>query len=255
MRQAPAFSAFAIPDMPLIQPGADLAAIILQRARAAGLAVLAGDVLVISSKIVSKAEDRQVALAGVTASLEAVALAAKTEKDARLVELVLREARQVSRARPGVLITRHRLGFVSANSGLDQSNIAGGDDSALLLPLDPDASARTLRQALSEALDGDVAVIISDSQGRPFRLGNVGVAIGLAGIAAVQDLRGRVDLYGRQLAITQRAYADLVASAAHLLCGEAGEGLPVVIVRGLDVRQPHGTARDLNRAPENDLYL
>ncbi len=254
MAAFPALSAYAIPDMPLIQAGDDIAAILADKTSAAGMALLDGDVLVISSKIVSKAEGRQVALAAVSVSPSADALAAKTDKDPRLVALILQEAEMVSRARRGLLITQHRLGFVSANSGLDQSNIKNGDDCALLLPLDPDASAAKLRTALRAALGVDVAVIISDSHGRPFRVGNVGVAIGLAGIAAVKDLRGKRDLYGRQLEITQRAYADLAASAAHLLCGEADEGYPAIVIRGIDVEPPHGAASDLNRRPENDVY-
>lgn len=252
--QVPSFSAFAIPDIPLIQPGDDIVSIIADKSRAAGLSLAGGDVLVISSKIVSKAEGRQVSLAEVTVSSEAAELAAETDKDPRLVELVLREAAMVSRARRGVLVTQHRLGFVSANSGLDQSNIESGDDAALLLPLDPDASASALREALRDALAMDVGVIISDTHGRPFRVGNVGVAIGVAGIAAVKDLRGRTDLYGRRLEVTQQAYADLLASAAHLLCGEADEGYPAIVIRGIDVTAPHGSASDLNRHPENDLY-
>ncbi len=254
MPPLPAFSAFAIPAIPLIQPGDDIASIIADKSRAAGLSLADGDVLVISSKIVSKAEGRQAALAEVSVSPAAAALAAETDKDPRLVELVLQEATSVSRARRGLLVTQHRLGFVSANSGLDQSNIESGHESALLLPLDPDASAAALRAALRDELAIDLGLIISDSHGRPFRVGNVGVAIGVAGIAALKDLRGRTDLYGRKLEVTQQAYADLVASAAHLLCGEADEGYPAIIIRGIDVAAPHGSAADLNRLPENDLY-
>lgn len=254
MCPVPSFSAFAIPAVPLIQPGDDIASILSEKSRAAGLSLRDGDALVISSKIVSKAEGRQASLAAVSVSPKAAALAAETDKDPRLVELVLQEAKLVSRKRLGLLVTQHRLGFVSANSGLDQSNIESGDDSALLLPLDPDASASALRDALRDELGINVGVIISDSHGRPFRVGNVGVAIGVAGIAAIKDLRGRTDLYGRKLEVTQQAYADLVASTAHLLCGEADEGYPAIIIRGIDVSAPHGSASDLNRLPENDLY-
>lgn len=252
--QIPSFSAFAIPGIPLIQAGDDIVSIIADKSRAAGLSIADGDILVVSSKIVSKAEGRQLSLAAVSVSTGAAALAAETDKDPRLVELVLQEAAMVSRVRRGVLVTQHRLGFVSANSGLDQSNIESGDESALLLPLDPDGSAADIRDALRGALAVDVGVIISDSHGRPFRVGNVGVAIGVAGIAAVRDLRGRTDLYGRRLEVTQQAYADLLASAALLLCGEADEGYPAIIIRGIEVVAPHGLASDLNRAPENDLY-
>ena len=254
MTGIPSFSAFAIPNIPLIQPGDDVLTVLLDKAEQAGLQPRDGDLLVVSSKIISKAEDRRVLLNCVQASAEARALAEETGKDPRLVELVLQEAVTVSRKRLGVLVTQHRLGFVSANSGIDQSNIEAGNESALLLPLDPDATARTFRRAIQERLGIHIAVVISDTHGRPFRIGNVGVAIGVAGLPAVKDLRGRKDLYGRVLETTQQAYADLAASAAHLLCGEADEGCPVILVRGLDLSPPHGCAADLNRRPENDLY-
>ena len=254
MRCAPSYSAHAIPGIPLIQPGDDILAMILKAAAAAGLALQDGDVLVISSKIVAKAEGRQVQLADVIASPEAQELAEETGKDPRLVELVLREAVLVSRKRRGVLVTQNRLGFVSANSGLDQSNIEGGGNAALLLPIDPDKSAAAIRAGLKATCNVEVAVVISDTHGRPFRVGNVGVAIGVAGLPAVKDLRGRIDLYGRTLEVTQQAYADQVASAAHLLCGEADEGYPAILIRGIDVTGTPGLAADLNRLPENDLY-
>ena len=254
MPVSPAFTAYAIPGIPLIQPGDDISRIIAEAAHASDLALRGGDALVISSKIVSKAEGRQVSLDGVCVSEAANALAAETDKDPRLVQLILDEAQRVSRRRKGVLVTQHRLGFVSANSGLDRSNIESGDSEALMLPLDPDGSARQIRRRLKALADVDVAVVISDTHGRPFRIGNVGVAIGVAGLPALKDLRGRTDLYGRELEITQQAYADLVASAAHLLCGEADEGYPAILIRGIDVSPPHGVALDLNRLPENDLY-
>lgn len=254
MGAAPRLSAVAIPDIPLIRAGDDIVGIMLDRAEAAGIAPQVGDALVVSSKIVSKAAGRLVALHGVVASDEAIELAAETDKDPRLVELILRESSGVSRKRRGVLVTKHRLGFVSANAGIDQSNIESGDDSALLLPLDPDAAAREIRQQIHKRLGIAIGVVISDTHGRPFRVGNSGVAIGVAGLPAVKDLRGRSDLYGRALEITVVAFADMVASAAHLLCGEADEGLPAVLLRGLDVRGTHGSASELIRAPEHDLY-
>ena len=254
MTPAPKLIAYAIPGIPLIKADDDIIAIIIERADAAGLPLSAGDTLVISSKIVSKSLGRLVALDGVEPSAEAQALAAETGKDPRLVELILQESRRVSRKRPGVLVTEHRLGLVSANAGVDQSNIEGDDDMALLLPIDPDGAARDYRKRVKQRLGLDVAVVISDTHGRPFRVGNVGVAIGAAGLPAVKDLRGQRDLYGRLFEVTQVAYADLVASAAHLLCGEADEGLPAVILRGLDLAAPHGRAADLNRAAEHDLY-
>ena len=251
---APGLAAYAIPDIPLIKAGDDIVSIILSCANAAGLQLQGGDALVIASKIVAKAEGRYVFLDGVCPSPAACALAAETGKDPRLVELVLGESRRVSRKRKGVLVTEHRLGFVSANAGIDQSNIEGGDEAALLLPLDPDRSADGMRRALRQRLGIDVAVVISDTHGRAFRVGNVGVAIGVSGMPAVQDLRGSRDLYGRVFEVTQVAFADLVASAAHLLCGEADEGLPAVLIRGLDLGSEHGHAADMIRAAEHDLY-
>lgn len=254
MTDVPSFSAFAIPDIPLIQPGDDALALLLDKMAEAGLTLRDGDLLVIASKIIAKAQGRQVPLESVRPSPRALALARETGKDARLVQLILQESVMVSRKRLGVLVTQHRLGFVSANSGIDQSNIEDGDESALLLPLDPDATAGEIHRAIQEQLGIQAAVVISDTHGRPFRAGNVGVAIGAAGLPAVKDLRGRKDLYGRRLEITRQAYADLAASAAHLLCGEADEGYPVILLRGLDLSPPHGCAADLNRAPQDDLY-
>jgi coenzyme F420-0:L-glutamate ligase/coenzyme F420-1:gamma-L-glutamate ligase len=254
MNCSPKLVAVAIPGIPLIQAGDDIVDIVIDKARAAGIQLGPGDVLVISSKIVSKSLGRLVALDRVEPSAEAEVLAAETGKDPRLVELILGQSKRISRKRPGVLVTEHHLGLVSANAGIDQSNIEAGEDMALLLPIDPDGAAEKYRADFKKRLALDLAIIIRDSHGRPFRVGNVGVAIGAAGLPAVRDLRGQRDLYGRVLAVTQVAYADLVASAAHLLCGEANEGLPAVILRGLDLSAPHGRAADLNRAAEHDLY-
>jgi coenzyme F420-0:L-glutamate ligase/coenzyme F420-1:gamma-L-glutamate ligase len=211
------------------------------------------DVLVVTSKIVSKAEGRRVSLTEIQPGDEARRLAAITGKDERMVELVLRESTEVSRAAPNVLVVRHRLGFISANAGIDQSNVAGDDDSALLLPLDPDASATRIRDGLHALTNAQVGIVLSDSHGRPFRMGNVGVAIGVAGIPALRDLRGSSDLFGRTLKITIQGYADMIASAAGLVSGEGAEGLPVIHIRGLNVRGD-GKASDLNRPAEQDLY-
>jgi coenzyme F420-0:L-glutamate ligase/coenzyme F420-1:gamma-L-glutamate ligase len=254
MTVIPSFSAFAIPDIPMIQEGDDLVDIILACVIKAGFVIQDDDVLVISSKIISKAQGRRVDLNTVEPSVEAVELAQETAKDPRIVELILQESTAVSRKRKGVLVTQHRLGFVSANSGIDQSNIQDGDTAVLLLPLDPDESAQDIQSAIGEKLDVTVGIVVSDTHGRPFRIGNIGVAIGVAGLPSIKDLRGRKDLFGRTLEISQVAYADLVASAAHLLCGEADEGYPVVVLRGVDISPPHGQAHELNRLPENDLY-
>lgn len=254
MNRLPRLEAIAIPDIPLVQAGDDIVALILEKAQSADFALRAGDVLVIASKIVAKAEGRYVRLPELNASRRAEALAAETDKDPRLVELILNESKAVSRKRKGVLVTEHRLGFVSANAGVDQSNIEAGDEAALLLPLDPDRDAAAVRAEIKARLGIDVAVVISDTHGRAFRVGNVGVAIGAAGLPTVKDLRGSRDLYGRMLEVTQLAYADLVASAAHLLSGEADEGLPAVVIRGLDLSASHGRAADMIRSAEHDLY-
>lgn len=247
-------TAVALPGIPIIQDGDDLAEIIRAALARAQLTLLPADVLVIASKIVSRAQGRMVDLRSVQAGPRAQALAAETGKDPRIVELVLSESRQVSRRAKGVLVVQHRLGFVSANAGIDQSNVDGSEDRVLLLPLDPDATAHELHRAFLEREGVHVGIVISDTHGRPFRLGNVGVAIGVAGMPALLDLRGHHDLFGRELRISTQGYADLVASAAHLLCGEGDEGRPVVHLRGLQFPQVDGRAVDLVRSPEQDLY-
>jgi coenzyme F420-0:L-glutamate ligase/coenzyme F420-1:gamma-L-glutamate ligase len=237
----------------MVGAGDDLARTIAEGVARADITLADDDLLVVTSKIVSKAEGRRVSLADVQPSDEALRLAGITGKDARMVELVLRESTEVSRAAPNVLVVRHRLGFVSANAGIDQSNVAGDDETALLLPLDPDASAARIRDRLYALTGAQVGVVLSDSHGRPFRMGNVGVAIGVAGIPAVRDLRGSADLFGRTLKITIQGYADMIASAAGLVSGEGSEGLPVIHIRGLNVRGD-GKASDLNRPAEQDLY-
>lgn len=249
-----ALTIVALPGMPLVQPGDDLVDLILHGLGRADQRLEDGDVLVVTSKIVSKSEGRYSVLDTVVPGDEARRIAEEAGKDPRIVELVLSESQRVSRQGHGVLVTQHRLGFVSANSGIDQSNIEDGDTRVLLLPLDPDASAVALRDGLREATGKDVGIVISDSHGRPFRVGNVGVAIGVAGLPAALDLRGRTDLFGRVLRVSVQAYADMVASAANLLTGEADEGRPVVLLRGLRFPPQDGRAADLIRSVEQDLY-
>jgi coenzyme F420-0:L-glutamate ligase/coenzyme F420-1:gamma-L-glutamate ligase len=250
----PSFTAVALPGIPLVQPGDNLAQLILAALERAEMPLQAGDVLVISSKIVSKSERRFVRLADIVPGATAQQLAAETHKDPRLVELVLQESRSISRKTKGVLVVEHRLGFISAMAGIDQSNVDETHEKALLLPLDPDASARQIRAELQEKTGIAAAIVISDTHGRPFRMGNVGVAIGVAGMQAVTDLRGTPDLFGRKLEITTQGYADMVASTAHLLCGEAGEGRPVILLRGLELPEGDGHAADINRPAHLDLY-
>jgi coenzyme F420-0:L-glutamate ligase/coenzyme F420-1:gamma-L-glutamate ligase len=244
----------ALPGIPLIQQGDDLATVIQEALIRCNLRLEHHDVLVIASKIVSKSEGRMIDLRTITPSAEAEHYALQTGKDPRIVEMVLRESLSVSRSAPGVIVTQHRLGFISANSGIDQSNVAPGGEHILLLPEDPDHSAEHLRAALHHAYGVELGIVISDTHGRPFRLGNVGVAIGVAGVPALLDMRGQPDLFGRILRATVQGYADLIASAAHLVCGEGAEGLPVVLVRGLDYHDTTGRAADLYRPSHQDLY-
>ncbi len=244
-----------IPGLPLIESGDDLAVLIVSAAAGAGIAFQDGDALVVTSKIVSKAEGRRVDLRTITPSAHALQLAAQTDKDPREIELVLSQSVEVSRFRKGTLIVRHKLGFVSANAGIDHSNVgADGEEWVLLLPRDPDVSAQLLRDRLKVLSGATLAVVISDTHGRPHRRGNVGVAIGAAGFAAWLDLRGRPDLFGRVLQHTDIGLADELAAAADLLGGQADEGLPVMLIRGLRLPPGNGRAADLTRPPETDLY-
>lgn len=250
----PSMTAFALSGVPLVQPGDDLITILKSALEQSQEQLADGDILVVSSKIISKSENRFVDLRTVEPSPAAIELAQKTNKEPELVEVILQESKSVSRAAPGVLVVEHRLGFVSANAGIDHSNIEDSDHRVLLLPLDPDASAAKLRQRIMDEIGVTVGIIVSDTHGRPFRRGNVGVAIGIAGLPAIVDLRGGVDLFGRVLVASVQGYADLIASTAHLLCGEANEGRPLVVIRGLDVPSGEGLGADMNRDPASDLY-
>lgn len=248
-------SLFAVPDMPMIGPGDDLARIILDALAVAGFALQDGDVVAVAQKIISKSEDRYVDLASVVPSPEAERLALATAKDARFVELVLRESRRVVRFRADLLIVEHRHGYTMANAGIDHSNIAvAGEERVLLLPEDSDAAAEALRTALETGCGRKLAVLINDSFGRPWRRGTVGVALGAAGLPAVRDLRGQPDLFGRTLRVTEIGYADEIAAAASLLMGQAAEGRPVVVLRGVDLSGPHGSGRSLVRPEKEDLF-
>lgn len=243
---------FPVEGLPIIQPGDDLAGLLT--IALCPLAPQAGDILVVTSKIVSKAEGRFASLREIEPSPRAQALAEQTGKDPRLVELILRESEAVSRAAPGVLITRHRLGFTSANAAIDHSNVGADQDLILLMPLDPDTSARRLAAAIGAQFGIDLPVIIADSHGRPHRLGTVGVAVGVAGMPGVEDWRGRPDLFGYQLQHTDTGLADMVASAATLLMGQAAEGVPAALVRGVVFSRRDGSAAEIIRPPHLDLY-
>ena len=247
----------ALPDVPLVRPGDDLAAIIIEAIDTADYRPQAQDVLVVAQKIVSKAEDRYVDLDDVTPSKRAHKLAHAVDKDPRLVEVILSESDDVLRYRTGVLVVAHRLGFVLANAGVDRSNLGpnGSAERVLLLPEDPDATCAALKLRLDRRYGVELGVVVSDTVGRAWRNGAIGMAIGAAGVPALQDLIGRGDLYGRRLEVTQTGFADEVASAASLLMGQADEGTPLVVVRGLDWDAADETdARALLRAREFDLF-
>jgi coenzyme F420-0:L-glutamate ligase/coenzyme F420-1:gamma-L-glutamate ligase len=220
--------------IPHVEPGDDLASLLVAALSETAVTPRDGDVLVIAQKVVSKAEGRYARLAGVAVGPDAEALAARAGKDARLVQLILDESREVLRVRPGVIIVEHNNGYVHANAGIDRSNITidPEDPRVLLLPIDPDASAARLRERMREAFGTDVAIIINDSFGRAWRNGTVGVAIGTAGLAPLDNRIGDTDLFGNVLEVTEPAVADELAAAASFVMGQADEGCPVVLVRG-----------------------
>jgi coenzyme F420-0:L-glutamate ligase/coenzyme F420-1:gamma-L-glutamate ligase len=245
-------SLLPLTSIPIIQPGDDLGHILTGALRP--MQPRDGDVVVVTSKIVAKAEGRFLNLRDVTPSPRAVEVAEATRKDPRLVEVILRESQGISRMAPNVLITRHTLGFVSANAAIDHSNTADDPDVVLLMPRDPDATARQLHECLRESLGVTMPVVIADSHGRPHRLGTIGVAVGVAGMPGVEDWRGRADLFGFKLQHTEIGLADMVASAATLVMGQAAEGVPAVLVRGLRFAPRDGNAAEITRPANMDLY-
>jgi coenzyme F420-0:L-glutamate ligase/coenzyme F420-1:gamma-L-glutamate ligase len=242
----------------MIHTGDDLVTIIRNGLTKAEITLQEGDILVIAQKIISKAEGRWINLTTIKPSQRAAELAEEIEKDARLVELVLHESKQVLRTRVGTIIVEHRLGFICANAGIDHSNVAGAGDSneewVLLLPENPDASAHKIRQTM-EALNGvHLGVMIIDSHGRAWRQGVVGVAIGLSGMPGLVDMRGRSDLFGYNLKITTIGAADELAAAASLVMGQADEATPIVHVRGFPYPLREGDIRELIRPKDQDLF-
>lgn len=243
--------------IPEVAPGDDLAAILSDAMLAAGVEPTRQDVLVVTQKIVSKAEGRFVSLADVEIDAEAERIATATGKDPWLVALVLRESSDLVRAAANILITRHRSGHVMANAGIDRSNLGGGpegSDRALLLPEDADASAERLRAGLAGRFPAPPAILVSDSFGRPWRQGVVNVAIGASGLPSLVDRRGERDRDGRPLEVTQIAIADMLASAAGLVMGEGAEGVPAALVRGLNWTAPEAPAAALVRPVAEDLF-
>ncbi len=247
---------FAVAGVPMVQAGDDLAGLIAGALAREGLTPSDRDVIVVAQKIVSKAEGRMIDLATVTPSPRASALAGEIGKDPRLVEVILSESVRVVRTRPNLLIVEHRLGFVMANAGVDQSNVAPQDGvhRVLLLPRDPDTSAEALRARLAQQSGAKMAVVINDSFGRAWRRGTCGIAIGAAGLPALIDLRGRPALFGRILEVSIIGSADEIAAAASLLMGQADEARPVVLVRGLNWELPPTNAHELVRPEVEDLF-
>ena len=244
---------FALSGIPLVQPGDALCALIVAALKTSELSLQSGDVLVLAQKIVSKSEGRYVELAGVEPSARALELALLCNKDPRLVEVILGESRGVVRARRDVLVVEHRLGYVLANAGVDASNV-GDEGKVLLLPIDPDGSCRSLRAQLESATGVAAGVLINDSWGRAWRMGTTGTALGLAGVPGLEDLRGVPDLFGRRLRSTDVAVADELAAAASLLMGQAGEGHPVILVRGFPYALRESSAAELLRPLALDLF-
>ncbi len=247
---------FAIPGIPLVQPGDDLAALIVEAAGSAGLSLVDGDILVVAQKVISKAEGRLVRLADVMPGAEALRLAEETGKDARVVQAVLDDSNAVVRARAGVLIVEQSGGWVCAHGGLDHSNVAPEEEETVaLLPADADASAAALRASIEEMTGAAVAVLISDSHGRPWKMGTVGVCIGCAGLPALWDQRGLTDLFGYELVASEECIIDELCAAATLVMGQSSEGRPAAVVRGY--RRPaeaDAPARSIQRPAEKDLF-
>ena len=237
--------------IPEVSKGDDLASLILEAVRKGSLDLVGGDVVVVKHKIVSKAEGRIVRLRSVVPGSRARALAKKQGKDPRLVELMLREAVRVVRASHGVIITQTRQGFVCANSGIDQSNVGKGF--VVLLPVDPDRSARALRRALEKRTGRSLAIVVSDTFGRPWRLGQTDVAIGCSGMLPLFGYAGRRDKFGYRLRVTEPSVADEVAGAAELAIGKL-KGMPAAIVRGVEYVRGEGGVKGMLMPRERDLF-
>jgi len=251
----PKIEIVAIPDIPMIQLGDDLPAIIFERARAVDFTFEDHDVVVVTQKVVSKAEGHSVRLSQVEPSPEALEMAALVRKDARFVEVVLRESLGIMAMRPDLLVVENRLGIICANAGIDRSNIEQGDDVTLmLLPQDPDASARAIQERLQSLSGKRLAVLIIDTLGRPFREGVMGMAIGVAGMDPLIDMRGQTDIFGYVMERTIINRADEIAAAASMLMGQTTARLPVVIVRGATYWPGAGSSRGILREPWKDMF-
>lgn len=246
----------AIKGFPLVASGFDIVAATLACLAKQELMIQSGDIFVFTQKIVSKAEGREVNLKDVVPGAEARKLSIETGKDPRLIELILSESEQIIRKASDLIVAEHRLGIILANAGIDHSNIRADDvgDWVLLLPLNPDSTSRRYRQQIYKSTEKDVGVIISDSVGRAWRNGTVGLAIGVAGLPAIEDHRGKPDLFGVPLISSQEAIADELASAASLVQGQAAEGRPVALIRGIETKDEASSAKSLIRPKEVDLF-
>ncbi|MCW4009755.1 MAG: coenzyme F420-0:L-glutamate ligase [Candidatus Bathyarchaeota archaeon] len=243
----------AVENLPLFKKGDNIGRLICEAAEKQGTPLQEGDVLVVTHVAVSKAEGNIVNLNEVTPSNRALEIAAKVGKDPAIVEVVLREAKEIVRLGPNSIITETKQGIVAANSGIDQSNVEGNRNVALL-PVDPDLSARNIRQYVKESTGCNIAVIVSDTHGRPLRMGEINIAIGIAGILPLRDRRGEKDLYGYVLRVKQTCIADELASAAELVIGQANEGIPAAIIRGYKYQTSEVSARKLTRQKERDMF-
>jgi coenzyme F420-0:L-glutamate ligase/coenzyme F420-1:gamma-L-glutamate ligase len=246
----------SLPGIPLIKKGDNLCKLILEAIEANKLMLKDGSILVVAQKVVSKAEDRFVNLKTIKPTALAIQYSSKTDKDPRLVELILRESKSVIRYRKGVLVVENHQGLIMANAGIDHSNVEQDleNDWVLLLPENPDKSANLIRQELISKIGLKVGVIINDSIGRAWRNGTIGTAIGVAGLSSIVDLRGREDLFGNLLRVSEEAIADELAAAASLVQGQADEGLPVVLIQGFTATSRHIPATELIRSEEKDLF-
>jgi coenzyme F420-0:L-glutamate ligase/coenzyme F420-1:gamma-L-glutamate ligase len=248
----PEFRVIGLTGIPLVQQGDDLPGLMIQAAGAQGTPLEDGDVLVVTQRVVSKAEGRVLPLDAFEPSPFARDFAQRTEKDPRLVEAVLRESTRVIRQVRGILITETRHGFKCANAGVDGSNV-GGEDRVSLLPVDPDASCRAIRDAVRERLGVEVAVVMTDTFGRPWRHGHVNVAIGVAGLLPIRSYVGEPDMEGRELRVTAICVADEIAAAGEMVMGKV-DGVPAAIVRGYPYQRGEGSSAEIVREPELDLF-
>ncbi len=249
-----AISVIAVESLPLITEGGNVGKLIVDAAEKQNTPIKERDIIVITHKIVSKAEGNVVNLDEVKPSERAREIAQKTGKEPALVEVILRETKEIVRMGSNSIITETKNGIVCANAGVDRSNVEG-DRNVTLLPKDPDASAQSIRQEIKKLTGCDVAVIISDTHGRPLRMGEINVTIGVAGIKPIRDRRGEKDLFGYVLRIKQTAVADELASAAELVIGQSNEGIPAAIIRGYNYQPAENVpARELTRPKEKDLF-